>query len=1777
MLRRLAFRRHFVSIVALCLSMSVFSFEVTAQERAPGVSIANLPITFEPNAGQVEPVTRFVARTVNTELRLRPSGFDLWFRGTDGRRAQASLLFVDALPQVKIAGEIPESSQTNYLIGNDQSHWRTHIPNFGRVRYSGLYPKIDLVFHGNGAQLEHDFVVSPGGDVRGIRMRMVSPGRLARNPDGSIKISTPDGDLLLTNPSIYQVYRGKREPRQGRFVLKAHNEIGFEIGKYDRSRPLIIDPLLILSTFLAPTEISTSGVATDTAGNTYVTGLSFSSFSPAASSNAFQKACNSCNGSTPDVFVMKLDPTGSQVLYSTFLGGSNYDQPSAIAVDAGGNAVVAGYTQSTDFPVKNAIPFQPAGLGAYYGFVTSLAPDGSSLNYSSLLGGVAQTQQGLATFATALGLDSSGNAYVSGQTDSPAFPVTSGAFHNATPAYPNNVVFVSKFLTDGSLAYSALIGDVSIQQGGGCCFSGAKRVQVDSSGSAYILGRSGALWPTTAGAYQTQLIAPSNEAIFLTKLSSDASHLIYSTFVGPDSLPSGMAIDGNGDVFFTGQVNYSFPLKNAYQSTFPGICCASYLAELDPTGSNLLYGTYFSGNGSYAAGTSAQTLTSTVQLDAKGNIWLAGTTTDAGFPLVQPVQSTLSTSAFTGFVSEFDPTGTTLLFSTYLGSISQGSQSLDLAIDPNGKEHIAGVTGPDLYITPGAFLNAVTPPAPNTMPVWGFAAVIDPTGSSPALCLGSSTGGVPYGPVMVGTSFSRTVTLTNCGTSSLTISSIATSLSVYTVPLPANKCLTPVAPNATCTFSVVFAPTTAGFFPANVTINANTPIPQTVLALFGDGTVPVIQLNSSSITFDPLFIGQTGSKALAIIFNAGQAPLLIDAAHTTISPNPTFTMQNGCTQHVPPRQSCALFLTFTAPNSPGTTVGTLSIASNDPANPVVTVNLSGTALSAYTVPAITSVDHPTVPINSGPVTLTVFGQNFFPTSTIFVNGVAQQITYNSASFISAQLGSSLFTSMGELRVTVANPTPGGGTSNAVLLTIYGSVPITPAGLIYDAVTQLLYTSIPANAAANPNTIISIDPLTGNTGTPIPVGHDPKQLALSQDGSYLYVAVNGDHAVQRINMSTLAVDATFSLPTPPAGAPGAFPLAVSDLKVVPGTSQSFVVSLLVPGVSPPEAGIALYNSSGLVNWLPSRLFSNSSTDVVVDSFAFAGNPPLVYALPGVYDPYPTGIFFGTFMVDSSGIHTATLQPVNSANPIPSGLVASDGKLLFTSSGQVWNPATQTFIGSYSPSSIPGSFVSYTVVPDDSEGRTFFLNPFAQYDQQGAVSIDAYDQVSFQKIGSVPFFSASVPSTNVLGLTRWGSNGLAFAVGNFTPALNSNQVIIFQSGIAGSAASTQTTLSLSSPNASFGQAVTFTAAVGAGGNPVTSGSVAFFDNGTQIGIVNLDSSGQASLAISTLVPGLHTVSAIFSGSSGFQGSNSATATETIVGIPASSLAPASLSFSSQTVGTTSATQTILLSNPGSADLSISSITITGVNNGDFSITITTCPIAGGILAEGSNCTIEITFTPQAAGARNANLTVTDNAAGSPQSASLTGTASDLSLSAAPGGSTSATVAAGQTATFNLEISPVNGLQGTVTLTCTGAPANSTCSTTPSTLMLANAPAPFTVSVSTMSQSGTAPFADQRFRLPSVPWMPPAVGGLAFGSDLFVCFVTFYFYRSLRRPSTIFGSAVLLCVLLTSCGGGGTGPSLPAAPSPGGTPAGTYTLTTTARSGVVSHSTTLTLTVQ
>ena len=549
-------------------------------------------------------------------------------------------------------------------------------------------------------------------------------------------------------------------------------------------------------------------------------------------------------------------------------------------MDSNGNAIVIGWTESTDFPLKNPIVHGYVGFGVSLGFVSSLSADGSALNYSSILGGSAQADQSSESGASAIALDGNGTAYVTGSTDSPAFPVTPGAYNQGPPAYPGTIVFVMKLPSDGSLAYSSLIGNVSPPpQDSGYGYIGISGIAVDSAGSAYITGSAGTLWPTTAGAYQTQILGPSPwNAPFITKLAPDASSLTYSTFLGPSGQAAGIVVDGSGEAIVSGSNAPSgFPTtSNAYEGSIPAnACCPSYLSKLSADGSQLLYSTFFYGNLNFQP--TAWTAATGVTLDAAGDIWLAGNTSDVQLPLEQPIQSVpgpLGFPAFSGFISEFDPTGTRLLFSTYFGAPGGGMAMNGTVIDGQGNVHIAGTVEYQLYTSPGVYLGSVTP---NPDYAYGFAATINPSVASPAMCVAyPANQGIGFGNVPTGSSSNQTLKITNCGSQSLSMSSFQSSSPVFTIPTGPNGCTQQVAVNASCNLTVTFAPTTFNTtYSAILTISGNTSMPM-IMPLSGLG-VPSFGLNAP------------GSSGTATITAGATAHYTISVGGEGISTTATLT------------------------------------------------------------------------------------------------------------------------------------------------------------------------------------------------------------------------------------------------------------------------------------------------------------------------------------------------------------------------------------------------------------------------------------------------------------------------------------------------------------------------------------------------------------------------------------------------------------------------------------------------------------------------------------------------------------------------------------------------------------------------------------------------------------------------------------------------------------------------------------------------------------------------
>src|SRR5207302_767574 len=322
--------------------------------------------------------------------------------------------------------------KANYFVGNDTAKWRTDVPTYAKVHYQEVYPGIDLVYYAKQRQLEYDLVVRPGADPSAIALRLTGADKVEVDVQGDLVLHTAAGPIRQQKPFIYQEVGGVRKEIAGGYVLKGEQHVGFKVAAHDARRPLVIDPILSYSTYLGGGGADRShAIAVDAAGNAYVTGGTFSPDFP-TTAGAFQ---TSLGAGTFQAFVTKLNPSGSALVYSTYLGGNGGAESYGIAVDAAGNAYVTGRTFSPDFPTT-AGAFQTTYGGEQDAFVTQLDAAGSALVYSTYLGGNRYDE------GNSIAVDPAGNAYVGGLTQSFDFPTTAGAFQ--TRAVGDTNAFVAK-------------------------------------------------------------------------------------------------------------------------------------------------------------------------------------------------------------------------------------------------------------------------------------------------------------------------------------------------------------------------------------------------------------------------------------------------------------------------------------------------------------------------------------------------------------------------------------------------------------------------------------------------------------------------------------------------------------------------------------------------------------------------------------------------------------------------------------------------------------------------------------------------------------------------------------------------------------------------------------------------------------------------------------------------------------------------------------------------------------------------------------------------------------------------------------------------------------------------------------------------------------------------------------------------------------------------------------------------------------------------------------
>jgi hypothetical protein len=913
-------------VIVYLLLGSVVSVKAQVQDvsRTP-IAQSALPIVFEPAAPQQNSSIAMIGRVAGGAIEFWPSAIAI----RSGRKETGGFgISFDGARSTVPKGANLEQSQTNYLLGNDPSNWRTHVSNYAEVVYSNLYPGIDAVFYGNGNHLEHDFIVKPGADYRQIHIRF-SGSRVQMNKDGSLIMTMAGDSLRVDAPSIYQNVDGKRHRRNGAFRVLPNRDVGFTVESYDPHFDLDIDPILIFSTYLSPLGSDGNGIATDAAGNSYVTG--YATLGYPVTTGAFS-GCATCTRNNVVTFVSKLSADGSKLIYSTVLGGNNFAQPTGIAVDTNGDAIVSGWTGATDFPTKSGQSILPQNNN-YVGFLFSLAPDGASLNYGTLLGPSPTSPVASMTYATAVAVDGSGNAYVTGETGE-GFFVSGGALNQEVKgngSYNSFNVYLVKFNPTGTLLYSAVLGTADPQNGGGGPI-GASAIAVDTTSNAYVTGQAGTLWPITSGAYLNQIAGSMPYATpFVMKVAPDAKSVIYSTYLDYAYVMSGISVLANGNVFVVGNyANPSYPTtSNAYEPNNGN--GTSFLTELNGNGSALVYSTMVCGG--------ACNLNS-MALDSNGNIWLAAQTNNPAFPLLTPLQSTFPGSGPASALIEFDPTGQTLKFSTFLGGIAPGYAS-SIVTEAAHRVHVSGAAQYGMYTTAGAYAGSVpTPGTGFSTSTYAYVAVVDPTVPSPGLCVAPNTG-LAFGPVALGATADLKLTIKSCGGDPLSISGASATSSDFSVPASENGCIGTLPIGQSCTFGVQFTPSVAGAESSILTIVSNSPIPAE-LALSGAGTTaPIISLSATSLTFGPQLLGTESAPQTITLTNTGNATLNGIGFGMTAAYAPIFPLTFTCGPSLSPGASCTFSIAF-KPASTGTTATTLIVENNSGLS-FQQVSLSGTS------------------------------------------------------------------------------------------------------------------------------------------------------------------------------------------------------------------------------------------------------------------------------------------------------------------------------------------------------------------------------------------------------------------------------------------------------------------------------------------------------------------------------------------------------------------------------------------------------------------------------------------------------------------------------------------------------------------------------------------------------------------------------------------------------------------------------------------------------------------
>jgi len=957
----------------------------SGQRSATTVALeyAKTPLAFEANFGQANPEAKFLSRGQGYEIFLTPKESVFVLKNASGAGASkdqaqknTSILrmkLIGANSAPVLTSEEQLQGKSNYLLGNKPENWHTNVPNYRKVREHQAYPGIDLVYYGTQGQLEYDFVVGAQRNPAAIRFSMEGADHLRTNADGDLLVGVGGGELKFHKPYAYQQNGSEKVAVAANYVAEG-DTVAFQLGNYDSSRALVIDPILSYSTYLGGSNIDGANAIAVASDNTaFIAGGTFSTDFPTAGTHPLQPNHGGPDDSSKDAFVVKLSANGSTVLYATYLGGKNGDEAFGIAVDSFGNAYVTGTTSSPDFPVtfgalntecggdgQCGASFNSGGLIVSNAFVSKLNTAGSALVYSTFLGEYENVH------GTAIAVDNNQVAYVTGQTEDNFVPSTTASTTASIPI--------------------AAAPTGAVENGGGTI--------------ATI---------TTTGANGLQI----NQTVTIAAVTNPASMLVPSAFDGNYSVlsilsPTTFTVLNSsaapGSSSGAGTVTPGpppFPITfNAVQLHYGGGATDAYVTAITPTGNEALYSTYLGGSG--------EDVGYGVAVDASGDAYVTGLSYSPDFPLSASAFQGANGGAGDAFFSKINTNSAVsgaagLLYSTLLGGagLDQGNS---IAVDASGNAYVAGVSNSLNLGTAGAYQTNCTAPSGNTCEGDAFVAKFNPSATGAASELYFTYVGGSLADSATG------VAVDASGDAYITGSTVSTDYPTTADAFQrtygggnADAFVTKLDPaGATLLYSsylggtntdvangiAIDKATPPGAYIAGQTCSQDFPLSNPAQATPGGncdafiskvGLLEGIAINPTGLVFAPQTLGTT-SQSQTITITSGVAAVNITSISLAGTNSGDFAISaNTCGATLAPNSQCAVSVNFT-PSAAGNRTGQLSIVDNvsGQAPQSIVASLSG---STSTVPDFSvTTTTPTATVSAGQAatyTLQVTATNAF--------------------------------------------------------------------------------------------------------------------------------------------------------------------------------------------------------------------------------------------------------------------------------------------------------------------------------------------------------------------------------------------------------------------------------------------------------------------------------------------------------------------------------------------------------------------------------------------------------------------------------------------------------------------------------------------------------------------------------------------------------------------------------------------------------------------------------